>query len=130
MLSRAKLAAREKGIRLIQMDAQKLAFFDNTFDTVVSTFVFCSVPDPVKGLKEIKRILNPKSQVLFIEHVLPKNRIIGWVFNKLNPIIRSLTGVNINRKTVENICSAGFKIIKQENLFFSIFKFITAKPLK
>lgn len=38
------------------MDAQVMNFADNTFDTVVTSCVFCSVPDPVEGLKEIRRV--------------------------------------------------------------------------
>jgi demethylmenaquinone methyltransferase/2-methoxy-6-polyprenyl-1,4-benzoquinol methylase len=129
MLSKARSIAEEKGVNLIQMDAQNLAFFSNAFDTVITTFVFCSVPDPVKGLIEIKRVLKPNGQALFLEHVLPKNKILSYVFNKFNPFIKVLTGVNINRKTADNIRSAGFEIIKEENLLFSIFKFFIAKPV-
>ncbi len=127
MLSKAEALAEDKGIDLIQMDAQSLGFCDNTFDTVLATFVFCSVPDPVKGLKEIRRVLKKRGQALFIEHVLPKNPILRWIFNLFDPLTSSLSGVHINRKTADNIRQAGFRIIQEENLFASIFKFFTAE---
>jgi len=54
MLAKATRKANElnKKVKLIHMDAQNMDFPDNTFDTVFTTCVFCSVPDPVKGLEE------------------------------------------------------------------------------
>jgi len=130
MMFKAKPLAKSKGIPLVQMDAQYLAFCDNIFDTVVATFVFCSVPDPIKGLQEIRRVLKPDGRVLFIEHVLPQNPLLGWTFNTLDPLTSPLSGVHINRKTSDNIHKAGFKLIREENLLLTIFKFFIAKPLK
>lgn len=130
MLSKAKSLAKSKGISLSQMDAQHLAFSDNSFDAVLVTFVFCSVPDPILGLQEIRRVLKPDGQVLFLEHVLPKSRLLAWLFNTLNPLIVALSGVNINRKTSENIKLAGLKLTRQKNLWLSIFNFFSAKAPK
>jgi ubiquinone/menaquinone biosynthesis C-methylase UbiE len=126
MLSKAKPLAKTKGISLVQMDVQQLAFKDNVFDMVFATFVFCSVPDPVLGLEEIKRVLKPDGQLLLIEHVLPGNPTLRWVFNVLDSFTSSISGVHINRKTSENIQKAGFKLRKEENLLSSIFKFFSA----
>jgi ubiquinone/menaquinone biosynthesis C-methylase UbiE len=129
MLSKAKARADKKGISLIQMDAQSLAFKDNTFDTVLATFLFCSVPNPVLGLQEIKRVLKPGGRALFIEHVLPKNPFLYWLFNILNPFTVKISGVHINRKTTENIRMAGFELSKEESLLASIFKYFIARPV-
>lgn len=58
MLERAKEKAKRlnKEVNLIQMDVQDMKFPDDAFDTVFTTCVFCSVPDPIKGLKEIRRV--------------------------------------------------------------------------
>lgn len=58
MLSRARARAEQLGIRatILQMDVQALKFEDESFDTIVSTCVFCSFPDPVKGLIELRRV--------------------------------------------------------------------------
>src|SRR5574341_880468 len=53
------------------MDVQSLTFPDNSFDTVLATCVFCSVPDPVKGLMEIGRVCKPKGRVVLLEHMRP-----------------------------------------------------------
>ena len=72
MLQRAQRKAEREtvDVRLEQMDVQHLEFADGTFDTVVATFVFCSVPDPVLGLREIERVGKSGGKVILLEHVL------------------------------------------------------------
>jgi SAM-dependent methyltransferase len=55
--------------RLVQAGAQELPFADASFDTVVCTFVLCSVPDPRRALSEVARVLAPGGRMLFLEHV-------------------------------------------------------------
>lgn len=128
MLSRARQKAREHDVKvdLRQMDVQSLNFEDNTFDTVVATFVFCSVPDPVKGLMEIKRVCKPSGKVLLLEHVLSANRILTFLMNLANPIVVRVMGANINRKTVVNVAQSGLKVEKVTDLAAGIFKLIEA----
>ena len=109
------------------MDVQNLSFEDNTFDTVAATFVFCSVPDPVKGLMEVRRVCKPEGKVLLLEHVLSANNILAFLMNLVNPIVVSTMGPNINRKTVENVANSGLRVEKVTDLAAGIFKLIEAK---
>jgi len=115
-------------VELIEMDVQALKFAAATFDTVVSTCVFCSVPNPVDGLKEIKRVCNPNGKILFLEHMRVNWPIVGTLMDVINPISVGLLGVNINRRTVENIEKAGLTILKIENLMGPLVRYIEAKP--
>ncbi len=131
MLNRAsrKAESSEGEVELLRMDAQNMDFEDDRFETTVATFVFCSVPDPVQGLREINRVTEPGGQVLLLEHMRPENELTGKVFDLFNPLtVRSL-GVNINRRTVKNVEKSGLEIEEIKNLTVQgIVKLITATP--
>lgn len=132
MLSKAKEKAEvfNKKVKLINMDAQIMTFPDNYFDCVFTTCVFCSVPDPVKGLKEIKRVCKDGGKIVMIEHEKSENKAIGLLMDIFNPITLNLYGANINRKTVENIKKAGFTKIEVTNLKSDILKKIVIHNFK
>jgi ubiquinone/menaquinone biosynthesis C-methylase UbiE len=129
MLSRAREKAQKHGLKvhLFRMDVQNLEFEDNTFDTVVASFVFCSVPDPVRGLMEVERVCKPGGKVVLLEHVLSANRILAWVMNLANPLIVRTIGANINRRTVENVANSGLKVEKVTDLAAGVFKLIEVR---
>jgi len=129
MLGRARGKARKQGlpVHLQQMDVQNLTFENNTFDSVVASFVFCSVPDPVRGLMEIERVCKPGGKVLLLEHVLSANRVLAWLMNLANPIIVRTMGPNINRRTVENVIKSGLVVEQVTDLGWGIFKLIEAR---
>lgn len=112
-------------IDLIEADIQKLPFSDHTFDTVVSTCVFCSVPDPIMGLNELKRVCKPSGQIYMLEHMRSENKLLGLVMDVLNPLTVRLWGANINRETLKNIELSGLKIEKQSQLMGSIVRDLT-----
>lgn len=129
MLTRArKKAAQEQiNVDLSLMDAQNLNFADNSFDTVICTFVFCSVPDPVQGLQEIYRVCKPDGQVLLLEHVLSSKPFIAVIMNFLNPIALFIAGTNINRNTVKTVQQCGFKSVHIDTISGDIVKIIRAE---
>jgi ubiquinone/menaquinone biosynthesis C-methylase UbiE len=62
---------RPARVHLLQANAHALPFPENTFDAAFCTLVFCSVPDPLRGLREIRRILRPGGRLVMLEHVRP-----------------------------------------------------------
>ena len=128
--------AREKAnnadfpVELFEMDAQALAFEDNTFDYVITTCVYCSVPDPVKGLKEMRRVVKPEGKVIMLEHMRSESPFLGALMDVINPISVGITGANINRRTLDNIKNADFFIEENEKLMGSIVRFLVLNPNK
>lgn len=110
-------------------DVQDLDFDDNSFDTAVATCVFCSVPDPVLGLEEIRRVVRSGGQIILLDHVRSEQPLLGELMDLINPIVVRMIGANINRRTVENVRKAGVVIDRVEDLGMGdIIKLTVAHP--
>ena len=113
------------------MDVQQLEFADNTFDAAVATFVFCSVPDPVLGLRELSRVVKSEGKIILLDHVRVNRPIIGTLMDLMNPLFVRFYGANINRRTVENVQIAGLIINSVTDLGpMGMIKFTVAHPSK
>ena len=130
MLEKARTRAKEAKIpvQLLEMDAQAMTFPDHNFDCVVATCVFCSVPDPIQGLREMRRVCKQDGKIILLEHVRSATPFLGWVMDKLNPFTLAILGDNINRDTVSNVHAAGLHIQKVSNVKGDIIKLIIARP--
>ncbi len=131
MLERARKRAADLALvaDLRVADVQALEFPDSCFDTAVATCVFCSVPDPVLGLRELGRVVRPDGQILLLEHIRPENPVFGALTDLLTPLSVRLTGANLNRRTLDNIRAAGLKIESVEDLAMAgMYKLIIAQP--
>ena len=128
MLQRArqKSIARGIAVELQLMDVQQLAFADDSFDTVVASFVFCSVPDPLQGLRELYRVCKPGGKLVLLEHVLSSRPLLARLMNFLNPLVVSMVGANINRKTLETVRQSGFHSLEIDPVSGDIVKLFTA----
>jgi ubiquinone/menaquinone biosynthesis C-methylase UbiE len=122
-----KQSRKNIAVDLHLIDVQSLPFADNSFDTVIATFVFCSVPLPVKGLKELYRVCRPNGQVILLEHVLSSNRCLAWLMNLINPAVVALVGANINRNTLKNVQACPFTSVRVDERSGDIIKLIVAK---
>ncbi len=121
-----KQERKQVAVELSLMDVQSLCYADNSFDTVIASFVFCSVPKPRKGLKELYRVLKPGGQLLLLEHVLSSNKVMAALMNLFNPLVLGLLGANINRQTVKNVQACQFKNIYIDPASSDMIKLIRA----
>lgn len=93
------------------LDAQRLPFPDDSFDVVVGTLVFCSIPEPLLALTEIRRVIRPKGRLILLEHV----RGNGFISRRFTDWGQPLWGAlqsecHLNRETVKTVGQAGFTI--------------------
>jgi ubiquinone/menaquinone biosynthesis C-methylase UbiE len=114
MVQRAerRLAALRMKANLVEADVQDLPFDDDTFDTAVGTCVFCSVVDPVQGLRELGRVVRPDGRILLLEHVRPTNKLLGRISDVASIFTRRIFGFRTNRRTEENVAAAYLEIIE------------------
>jgi len=127
MLRRASRAATTAGvpITLRQAGAEGLPFEDDSVDTVVATFVLCTVPDPAAALSETRRILKPGGALLFLEHVRAQDpRLARWQDRIRGPWGFFAAGCHPNRDTPSSIERAGFEVERIDR-----FPFAPAMPL-
>jgi ubiquinone/menaquinone biosynthesis C-methylase UbiE len=109
---RAKLAASGRSAAIVGGTAEALPFEDDSFDTVVTVLVLCSVTDPERALSEIRRVVKPDGQLLFAEHVRSDDpRLARWQ-DRLNRPWWGLVadGCNCNRPTLSTLEAASFEV--------------------
>jgi ubiquinone/menaquinone biosynthesis C-methylase UbiE len=113
MLRRARLRAEQAGrdVTFVEAPAEQLPFEDDSFDTVVSIAVLCTVGDQLRALHEIQRVLRPTGQFLFSEHVRSENPKRARWQDRLEPVWGVVgNGCHPNRQTLEAIHAAGFDV--------------------
>lgn len=124
MLARARRRADRlhRAVTLELADIENLPYPDATFDTVTASCVFCSVADPVRGLREAARVTRPGGQVLLYEHVRPTSPVLGRLADLLSPLTRRAFGPELNRRTEDNVEAAGLVIsdLRRDGIFREI----------
>jgi phosphatidylethanolamine/phosphatidyl-N-methylethanolamine N-methyltransferase len=106
---RALAAGRPTAIG--QMDVQYLAFPAQAFACVVTSLVFCSVADPLRGLCEIRRVLRPGGRLVMLEHVRPAHPLLGGLVDMLDTPWHAFSQeCHLNRRTADSVMAAGYTL--------------------
>lgn len=98
-------------VELLEGSAEMVPLEDRSFDTVVTTWTLCTIPDPGRALSEVHRVLKPSGRLLFVEHgQAPEANVRRWQ-DGLTPIWKCIGGgCHLNRAIGEIIMRAGFRI--------------------
>ena len=102
--------------RILRAPAEDLPFEDGTFDVAVSTLVLCGVSDQPRALRQLRRVLRPGGQLLFIEHVRSGDLSLARRQDRLNWLNRLVVCCDCNRPTLTSIQEAGFALTQAEHL--------------
>jgi SAM-dependent methyltransferase len=106
---------RTKGARFtvefLDRSAEEIPLEQASVDTVVTTWTLCTIPDAVRALQEMKRVLKPAGALLFVEHGLaPEPSVQVWQ-QRLNPLWNRIGGgCNLDRKIDDLIARSGFRL--------------------
>jgi ubiquinone/menaquinone biosynthesis C-methylase UbiE len=122
MLRRLERRVRAAGVRehgpvatVLRAPAEDLPFDDQTFDVAVSTLVLCGVDDQPRALRELRRVLRPGGELLFIEHVRAGDPATARRQDRVNWLNRLVAGCDCNRPTLETLGRAGFTVTEVEH---------------
>ena len=117
MLRRLERRAREHAPQavVLRAPAEDLPFDDDTFDVAVSTLVLCGVTDQPRALRQLRRVLRPGGQLLFIEHVRSDDAKLARRQDRMNPVNRFVVHCDCNRPTLTSIQQAGFAVTGVEH---------------
>jgi len=117
-------------VPLVQGSAEALPFRDGTFDTVVASLVFCSVPEPARGLAEIKRVLRADGRLRMLEHVRSRRPWKAKFQDRVQPLWTRLSGgCHPNRDTERAVETAGFVIEAPGRSEMADMRRFSARPL-
>ena len=118
MLRRLERKVGEQGraAKVLRAPAEDLPFDDGTFDVAVSTLVLCGVDDQPRALRELRRVLRPGGQLLFIEHVRSDDPGRARLQDRMNWINRLVVCCDCNRPTLRSIQAAGFTVTQVEHM--------------
>jgi ubiquinone/menaquinone biosynthesis C-methylase UbiE len=118
MMRRLERRAREQAplAKILRAPAEDLPFEDGTFDVVVSTMVLCGVSDQPRALRQLRRVLRPGGQLLFIEHVRSGDPGLAHHQDRMNWMCQFVMRCDCNRPTLTSIEEAGFAVTQVEHL--------------
>jgi len=110
-LARRRAESAPFPVEFVKGSAEHLPMDGRSFDTVVTTWTLCSVSDPAQALAEMRRVLRPGGELIFIEHGRSPDRpVAGWQ-HRLTPLWRRLAGgCNLDRRIDDLIAAAGFSL--------------------
>lgn len=120
---------RKRGASLLVASAEALPFRDGAFDHVVSSLVFCSVPDPARGLREAARVLERDGRLLMLEHVRHRGSRHARFQDWIQPTWTFLSGgCHVNRDTEKTVQGAGFVIEAETRRERGVMRLFIARP--
>ena len=111
-------------VNFLTANCEDLEVEDNSIDTIVSTYVLCTIPDVDVALNKLRRVLKPGGSLIFTEHGMAPDKLVHLTQNIINPIWKRISGgCNLQRNIPYLIANAGFKLCEGDQMYIPGFKF-------
>jgi ubiquinone/menaquinone biosynthesis C-methylase UbiE len=119
-LTRRRAERAGFAVRLVQAAAEAIPLADASVDTVVTTWTLCTIPDPARALREMRRVLRASGRLIFVEHGRsPDENVTHWQ-DRLTPFWRRVTGgCHLNRSIDRLVTESGFDLVNIERSYVS-----------
>jgi ubiquinone/menaquinone biosynthesis C-methylase UbiE len=116
MLEIARKRAAELGreVNLREGDAHDLPFANSTFDTVVSTYSLCNIPDVGRAVGEMKRVLKDGGRLILVDHIRSENRLVLSFQKIIEFVSKRVDGDHMTRRPLEQVTEQGFEIRERD----------------
>ena len=103
-------------VEVLGISGESLDLDDNAFDTIVCTWTLCSIPNPYRAVDEMRRVLKPGGQMIFVEHGRSDDAGIAKWQARVEPLWKIIGGgCHLTRRADELLGDGGFKITSQES---------------
>ena len=115
-LAAERVAAARVPVQRVGLDGQALPLADASVDSALSTWTLCTVPDPGKALRELRRVLKPGGRLVFVEHGLSPDAGVARWQHRLDPLQRRVVGgCRLTLPVLSVVEDAGFTVERVEN---------------
>jgi ubiquinone/menaquinone biosynthesis C-methylase UbiE len=117
-LAQKRLRSARVPVERSGLDGQSLPFDDDSFDTALSTWTMCTIPDVGRALAEVRRVLKPGGTLRFVEHGLaPDEGVQRWQ-HRLEPVQKRLFGgCHLTRRVPDLLTTAGFEVVELDQFY-------------
>lgn len=122
-----RIAKYQGDLKVQQADVHDMPFEDGQFDQIFTSCTFCSVPNPVEGLRAMQRVLKPGGDLYMFEHTGSRYYPFKIMMDAMTQLTRKL-GPDMNRTTVENVVAAGYDLKRVTHVYMDVVKTIHATP--
>jgi ubiquinone/menaquinone biosynthesis C-methylase UbiE len=127
-VARKRAADIDRDVELLEGDAQELPFPDATFDTVVCTYAMCSVPDEVRTIAEMDRVLVPAGLLILVDHIRSSVRPIFRIQRWMERSPRRIEG-ELTRRPLLQVEAAGLEVVRSERSRLGMIERLVARKV-
>ena len=135
MLAKARRRVERRELKqveaLIEMDAEKLSFADNSYDAVLALYVASVVPNPARFAAEMRRVCKPGGTIVIVNHFTSENRVMRFIEKRLAPLAGKI-GFHADFPLAPFVAASGLAVreMRPSNLFgyWRLLRCVNVKP--